>query len=363
MLLCTVLAVSGCSVADDTTAVTEGEVCVRFAVRDADPAVSRAGAVFTAGLPVKVLVFRRSDNAVPASVTGSPYRTFETVTDGTGGLEPAQSGKTLSIMSGYTYDFYALVNPPANETSAGTWNVQHGTDLLAGSFLGKVVSRSDIDVRVDFGDLPHLCSQVQFTAAPSEELLDVVTVNSFSVSKVTWSKLPSWGTFTAGQDRIVTSNSYTGSFELLPTQGAGLEASDFVVGDMGVVLPFPAVYTATTNRIDMKFIMELNGGGVTFDAVNVEVPAFKPGYSYKFIMELQPNENGGAINLMLSVTPWNYLTWVSGMGGDNETETIIRLGSWSSITWRTGMGGDDEVMTILTVSGWRSLTWASIMGD
>jgi hypothetical protein len=153
-----------------------------------------------------------------------------------------------------------------------------------------------------------------------------------------------------------------------------LSVDSIAESEDGILLPYPGLNKTIKNGKDyyynvlnIDFLLQVNGGGVTFSATNVQVPEFKPGHHYRFIVELDydPTVQKGVVHLLLSIERWSSASWQSAKGGD-VTGNLMQcsLGSWSSVSWRSAKGGANDAanMLITSVSGWSSVTWVSDKG-
>lgn len=382
------------------------DVTVIFTAGNSATTTASSRIAFPVNTPVKIYVYRRSGTSTQPNFLAAPYKVVEGVTAGTGtGASDLStvtftggditSDKKLTVRGGYKYDFIAVVNatPKATISDMGTLGAGvltgfiHGTDLLAGCSIGTGVSGGSGTTEVKFtgygadanGNLPHLGSAMRTTAKVTEEFLDFMLNTgdkflNYGVSGMDFKQclpksanLPFGGTAMAYQ---VQGSGYTTSYSVNSpgTIVSMTEVTDVALSNDAVILPFPLRYSDKTyNTIDVDFRLSVNGGEVTFSAAGVQVPEFKQGYRYNFIVELDkdPDVVAGKVNLYLSIEPWSALTWESGMGeGDTENFGVFSLGSWSSVSWQSGMGaGSDNSLMITSVAGWSSVTWTSHIGN
>jgi len=378
------------------------EVVVTFSTGNS-PTLSRAA--FDEGTPVKVFVFRRSQSA-PGSTNflAAPYKIVEGTTSGTGALSSltftggditerdGSSEKMLTVRAGYTYDFIAVVNATSGATMAnfGTLSsgvltgFNHGSDILSGRKEGVIVNgQSTVDITftefgADAGNLPHLGSAVITEARATNDLITHLTKDGgsfrYAVAGMDFKQcLPQSANLPFASNPVaytIQASGYTSSYSasILGTEVVVTSSSNVAISQNAILLPYPLRYSDKSyNSMTIDFRLRVNGGEVIFSAANIQVPAFNPGYRYRFIVELEhdPEVEEGIVNLYLSVEPWDSTTWQSGMGEGEDTESLmmVSLGSWSSVTWRSGMGGSStNDMIIASVSGWSSTTWASYMG-
>lgn len=391
-----VLLLWGCSSdTGDSPVVIEDdpdEVTVTFSAGNSS-VLTRAP--FSENTPLKIYVYRGSDFSV------APYKVVEGKTGGevanglfsvtlTGG--DLTDDDRLTVRGGNTYNFVVVVNASSGATASNLGALSsgvltgfsHGMDILAGKkTLSVGLGQPNVDVTfteygaVD-GKLPHLCCAVLTEARATSALIDKM-------------KKDGGGTFkyaVAGMDfkqclPKSANLSFSGNPMALTVIGTAASYSASILGEeetvtdpevvatsaQGILLPYPLRTGTTYNTLNIDFHLRVNGGGVLFEASNVQVPEFKPGHRYRFIVEMDytvpPDGEGDVITLLLSVEPWSSVSWQSPMGGDDSMQSLmlLSLGSWSSVSWQSPMGGDSTgSMLIASVGGWSSATWASQMG-
>lgn len=370
----------------------EPDVVVTFSTGNSSTITRTA---FADGTPVKMYVYRRSSSGIDLST--APYKIAEGHTasgDGvvsdvvfTGG-NITDEGQ-LTVRGNSNYDFVVVVNasPNAKFTDFGVLGLGilsgfgHGSDILSGRKENVRVNGQE-SINVVFteygadaqGRLPHLCSAVCTEGRVTGALLNHLGGQlRYAVAGMDFTKcLPQSANLPFGGNPMalsVQAAGYTTSYS------AAVLGNEVIVNDVarvaessnGILLPCPLRFVGQDyNSMNIDFRLRVNGGEVLFQAPGVLTPPFRPGYRYRFIVELDYDpSNNGSVNLYLSVEPWNSTSWENGMGeGENtESSVILSLGSWSSVAWESSMGGEDGSMVITSVAGWRSASWSSIMGE
>lgn len=343
---------------------------------------------------------------------GTPYRMVEGKTgadDGTLSTVELTGGDLtdgkLVVSSGRTYEVVVVVDAAPNAkltgigypTAGAIAGFTHGQDILAarqkvvvnyGAKLVNVIFKSngaDTD-----GNLPHLGSAVAVEARVTTNLIEAVgegTPGSKSVTlevagmdfkqcmpKSAGLLFADFGT--TGKGISVQGMGFTTSYTANLLTGEDPEsvssAAQSVTSADGYILPYPLATSGQPyNMIHTNFRLRVNGGDVLLEANSVQVPEFKPGYRYRFIIEFDmptpdPEVTPGTINLYLSVEPWQSLGWDSMMGEDDNAGQFIKVavGSWNSVTWSSAMGSeDDKARVIVSVRGWSNITWSHTMGE
>jgi hypothetical protein len=396
-----VLLLWGCSSDPGDSPIVVGddpdEVTVTFSAGNSS-ALTRAP--FSEGDTLKIYVYRSG------GFSAAPYKVVEGKTGDAGSeqLSPViltggditagdDGVNRLTVRGDFTYDFIVVVNasPGAQLSDLGTLNsgmltgFSHGADILSGR-AQKVVALGESPVEVKFteygaddGNLPHLCSAVVTEARVTEAF--ITYVKSLYSNKFDYQ--------VAGMDfrnclPKSANLSFSGDPMALTVLGSATSYSASILGDevevddkgdkaeseVGVLLPCPlqAPGIRNYNVMSIDFRLRVNGAEVTFPAANVHVPEFKPGYRYRFIVEMDKDNdmNKGKVNLLLSVESWSAVSWDAVIGGGEDDEVLMQvtLGSWSSVSWQSVMGdGGTDKWFVAGVSGWSSATWMSEMGE
>lgn len=367
---------------------SDGDVVVHFATGSSTPQTRGA---FDVDTPVKLFIYQRNG---AMDLTGTPYKTAEGVTGiASGGLSTinintvngvAITDGKLTVKSGRDYDFVILVNAPndAAKPELGAINagvmtgIHHGVDLLAGRTFGSAIAGTPLEVKFtnygadNAGNLPHLGSNIATEATLSQALIDFLSgTPELSIVRTTFKEcLPESASFAFSSNPLAyvvsTSKNSTHAINYNSTPVSITSPTVTALADNGYLLPYISTRTDKKNLMSIDFTLGLNGASTTFSATAVEAPEFKPGYRYKFILELDKTANAdGSVDLYIAIVKWDSVDWGSGMGGDAGNYEVIKIGSWSSVRWTTGMGGEDGVYQILSVNGWRSINWASQMGN
>lgn len=382
--------------APDTPVDGDEMVELRFATGER---TAGTRAALADGRPVRLFVYQHPKTGA-VDILGTPYRTVEGVTDGVDGdlsvvrlIGGDLTDGKLIVSSGRTYDIVVVADgaPGAKpegirQPNAGIiTGFTNGQDILAArQTVTAVYGAKQIDVTFksngadNDGNLPHLGSAVMVEATVTQDLLDQ-TSGSIEVA-------------VAGMDfrQCLPKNAnvlfaHFGSSSAISVQGAGnttsfsanmvkdtvtVNSPDIKVTSAdGYILPYPLSTPGQNhNVINADFRLRVNGGQTVLEANSIQVPEFKPGYRYRFIVEFDYPGTQGVINLYLSIEPWQALTWDSTMGGpegDNISQPVkVAVGSWSSVRWSNVMGDDDtDERVIVSVAGWRSVTWNNIMGE
>ena len=359
---------------------------------------SQSRAAFREDTPVKVYVFQREDNSDGVDLSATPFKTVEGKSSGSGNLSDItltggdlDANKSLKLPTGFTYDFVVVVNASDGATTSnlGAWEsgrltgFSHGADILSGRKEGVAVNVGQTHVNVTFteygadaeGNLPHLCSAVLVEAKATQALITHLKGSlDYAVSGMDFKQcLPRSADLPFGGDPMalnILGAGYTSSYSPAISGSAVTVTSpdNTALSKEGIILPYPLrIPDQEYNVLTIDFGLNVNGGNVTFNATGVRAPAFEPGYRYRFIVELDHDEDveEGKVNLLLSVESWNSVSWNAGMGeGETHSWMLISLGSWNSVTWQAVMGEGETSNNIITsVSGWRSATWASNMGE
>ena len=397
LVLATVL-LSGCGQQDEVASQQgKDEVVVHLSAGDA--ATSRAA--FTKSQPVTVLVYQRSDNNLNAAQYSELYKRVEgtvTTTAAAGGLSSVNfSGGNLTVEGGHTYDFVLVVNMPKSATLSNgvISDIPNNADIMIGRADNYDVPKNASSITVNFtkgyategdGNLPHLASKVVVSATADDALLGGNHIR-MGVGSVKFYGVQGKASFNFGSTPMVglTLNGKTGSYfelvnsDLFSAQGNVVgdnltqinSSTDKAVFDKGTLLPMPLPTGATCNPTDIDFTVYFyNGTTVTstqLAAKSVELPELKPGYQYTFNIVMRGKAADAAIDLYLSVEPWNSVSWDSSMGGDSSDAQLLNLkvGSWSSASWNASMGSDTDgnVFFLTGVSGWSNLSWTATMGE
>ncbi len=372
------------SCSEDGAEVGKGQAAVQFCVGDG--AVPSRGA-FTKEKPLLIYVFQRS-NAGVQDFTAAPYKTVTgktgTTANSNGLSDIILTDGTLYLENGYTYDFVLLVNPPedASLAAGGLSGIPHGVDLMAGRADAVAVAADATEVIVSFtegganeGNLPHLCSRIDIQATATTELISSLGEVRLGITSATFSPLYPQASlaFADATMKLTGSGSRTSSYEMkcntIPKTVA--TAGDFAAGTgdialfaNGILLPLPLLPNTTKNTLDIDFYVNVNGADVLMAAEAVQVAEFKPGYKYTFTLTMKGNTGGGAIDLYLTVEPWQTVEWNNAMGGDSaDDKVVVLIGTWSKVTWNNVMGGeDDSDRMTLSVDGFTDVDWSLNMG-
>jgi hypothetical protein len=378
------------------------EVTITFSAGNAST-LTRA-TTFTAGTPLKIYVYRHSGSTVDFSA--APYKVVEgeTTSDVVDGLSAVkltggnitEDGR-LTVRSNNTYDFIVVINASASVSSGTTPNLGtlssgiltgflHGSDILAGR-KEKYIAADGSTANITFtgygadaqGNLPHLCCAVVTEARATEDLISYLLKDGggqfvYEVAGMDFKQcLPKSANLSFSGDPLaltVVGSGYNTSYSasILGEQKVVTNTSDVAVSRDCILLPYPLREGGDHNTMNIDFRLRVNGGEALFQATNIHVPEFEPGYRYRFIVEMdEPDDSGGdgVIKLLLSVESWSAVNWYSGMGeGETQVLMLLSLGSWSSVAWQSAMGGGDTGgMLLATVGGWNSITWGSQMGE
>ena len=396
-----VLLLWGCSSDPGDSPIVVGddpdEVTVTFSAGNSS---TLTRAPFPADTPLKIYVYR-SDGGFSAA----PYKIVEGKTGSTadsglssviltGGnvTDGAGDAKLLTVRGGVVYDFIVVVNASsgAQLSGLGTLNsgmltgFSHGADILSGRQTVNVAYGTQ-EVVVTFkdsygadaqGNLPHLCSAVVTEARATQTFIDYIKTKgdfNYQVAGMDFKNcLPKSANLSfSGNPMALTpigsATSYSAS--ILGEVKTVTATADVATSADGVLLPCPLQVSGRNyNVMSIDFRLRVNGGEVTFSTTNVQVPEFKPGYRYRFIVEMdkEADQEDGVVKLLLSVESWSAVSWDAAIGGSGDTEVLmlVTLGSWSSVSWQSPMGGDGtDNLLIAGVSGWSSVTWASQMGE
>ena len=399
LVVTTTILLTGCGQQDDAVSPQSGkdEVVVHLSAGDAaTSSVSRAA--FTESQPVRVFVYQRDDDNLTKAQYGKAYKIADgkvastTTSDGLSTV--SFDGGNLTVEGGHTYDFVLVVNMPKNATVSNgvISNIPNDADIMVGRANNYDVPKnaSSTTVRFDQGyedgvasdcNLPHLASKVSIVASADDNLVSggglkmgVVSAEFFGVdgkASFNFSSTPMVG---------LTLNGKTGtSFKLvnqdLLTAVGNVDqdkltqitsSSDKAVYNKGSLLPIPLAVGAEHNVMNIDFTVNVNGVNNVLSAKSVELPEFKAGYQYTFDIKMKGKDADAAIDLYLSVEPWNSVSWDSNMGGDSSNAQLLNLkvGSWSSASWNASMGSDTDgnVFFLTGVSGWSNLSWTAGMG-
>ncbi len=384
------------SCSKDVESAGDGGVVVQFFAGDA--ALTKAANPFATEQPLKIYVFKRGNesvqdfNTVPYKiVTGKTGTTPDAVT----GLSPIilnggdLADGYLTIDDNCTYDFVLAVNEPDGATfgSGGLAEITHGYDLMTGRADGVAVAEAQTSIDITFrqggvdsdGNLPHLCSRIDIMATAETELIEQLSGSlKLGISSAEFSRIypkASLG-FSGTKMELETTGSRTSSYTIkcdtspitVSTEG---DFSDFdnLTGDIakfegGILLPLPLLPNTTKNTVNANFYINVNGADVLLVAEDLQVPEFLPGYKYGFYTVLKGNENSGAIDLYLSIEPWQTISWNSGMGAETEDDKIlIKVGGFEGISWQNIMGAEtDDDFGVFTVGGFTNIPWSINMG-
>ncbi|MDE5944382.1 MAG: fimbrillin family protein [Rikenella sp.] len=364
LLAASLLVVAGCqrrSLEDPANGSCE----IRFSAGGLDVSGSAADRVATKATEVlmtpdstvRVIARRRASgqtSADPSQGVQVAEATYKVQADGTT-LVPCKvddDGKEVALGAGETakgielgngsYDFYAY--SPARKLGADektVSGVSHGIDWL-GCVKTASVSRTNSKVELLFD---HKCSKLSFTVKFDDAMVGEAN-QGLEVKKVTLSGVaPSPVNYTIGSDL---------------TPGTGAAGNTFVVGVVdkttsgthrdptdtedqlavasGIVLP------KTTGNVNGEFVLTMGGKDYTLKAKDLPL-TFEQGKHYTFTMI----SKRAAIELVLTVSPWNEATWgdATGIGGYPEYSVIV--GTWVVPTWGTGTdlgaGGESSEIT------------------
>ena len=380
------LGMAGCSKQEQTPA-GDDLISVRFSAGDV---TTKSNSPFANDARVKILVCNGDGTFNKESETGNIASGTSTFTGCNVDLEAA------------TYNFYALVNA-GNEAKFGSRSnkvlsdFQHGDRILAAKAT-KAITPEDSDV--DFGNMPHLevalCTSVQVN---DEFITNAGGPIEASVSSVEFNKcLPlaagldlsndaNYNYVTDAYDALkfsVVNGAYNTSYVMTPltaTSATLSSSSDKYTSEPGFILPCPLKAGQSTVTLDLTFNVNLGGGSTTLAAKNVQIPEFKEtisgtptgtghalygGYMYTF--NLQFNYVAQTIDLVLSVTPWESVSYNGALGGyDAEgtyTQTLY-VGSWENVKYSIVMGGDEDDPRYLMVSpgSFSAVNWAAKLGQ
>ena len=391
---------TGCGRQDDTVAPQSGkdEVVVHLSAGDAaTTAASESRSTFSENKPVTVFVYQRDDNNKDVAQYSELYKRVSGVVTrgGTGGLSTVNvSGGSLTVEPGHSYDFVLVVNLPSNATvSNGVISgITNGADIMVGRCDNKEVTETASSVDVFFrngyasegdGNLPHLASKVVVNASADQTLLDNNKASGIKmgVMSAEFYDIQGKASLNFGSTPMgLTMNGSVSSYKLVNSDLADVTplrnldklttvttTADVATYDKGTLLPMPLAAGTTRNVMDIDFTVNVNGYNSLLSAKNVEVPEFKSGYQYTFNVVMKGAGADAAVDLYLSVKPWNSVSWESGMGGDDNGEQTlyVKVGSWTSASWSTVMGGDDsngKTYILTGVQGWSSSSWSINMG-
>lgn len=395
--LCSLWVLGSCSADVNSPDIPDddSEVRVSFSVGSS---ASPTRAAFAVDTPVRIYVYQRNEDAPDVvDFTATPFKTVEGRTSGGGVLSDIsftggdlEVDGSLAIPGGYTYDFVVVVSVPGSGTSLnfGTLNAglitgfSHGSDILAGRKEGVEVAVGQTNVNVIFtdygadadGNLPHLCSAVLTEGRATQAL--IASLNGtldYAVAGMDFKQcLPRSANLSFSGDPMalnIQGSGYTTSYSpnISGSTVTVTEPANVTLSKDGILLPYPLKTQGQDyNILTIDFRLRVNGGEVLLPATGVRVPAFEPGYRYRFITELDhdPEVEAGKINLYLSVESWKSVNWETGMGeGETHSWMYISLGSWNSVSWQAVMGeGETSNRIITNVSGWRGATWSADMG-
>lgn len=347
------LLLTGCN--HDDNGSSEELVGMRFAASPAALEVrsgSRsAGDALPEGTPVTVTAYRRTvptEAAVPASAK-STTNSYTVAANG------SLTGDMMYLLSGYTYDFYAVANAPGALTAGVMTGIVNGADFMVGTTLAVNVTPS-VTAEVSF-TLEHLCSQIVFQGYSSPL---ATSVESFSVESVTMSGISKTASLTldpAAATQALVPTGADGEYVMTGFSTAVAKTdpeTDFFVEGTGVVLPCEEKY------IGMTINFMVNGLNTVVFADQVKIPDLLPGCSYIFVLELEDTEvrlNLLNVEAQSYNLPWNYTEWLTEMGSKG---VMLTLGSWNVISWNAGMGVNGSA---LTLGNWKQNDWKSSMGD
>jgi hypothetical protein len=338
---------------------------------------------FEENTPVKVWVYSRSGGTPNYSVT--PYKTADGKTAGSGVLSTVTftdgdltPDKSLTVRRDRTYDFIAVVN--ASTSNFGTFSsgsltgFSHGMDILSGR-KSKLITTTTAVEEIKFteygadneGNLPHLCSAVYTKLSVTGAVISEVGAGNlqYAVSGMYFKEcLPESADFSFSSDPMaltVKTSGYNTSY-LAPAASELITVnttSDVAESENGILLPCPLRYlNRMYNIMNIEFHLVMDDVDIIFYAPEIQVPEFKPGHRYGFIIELDKD----VIRLKLSVEPWSSVSWETGMGEEGSIPVgLFPIGSWSSVSWNTGMGENGSVH-IPVIGGWSGIAWTSEMG-
>lgn len=333
--------------------------------------------------------------------------------------EAVANGRLL-VEAGYTYDIVVLVNASPRKSYTnddgtekskfgvlkGTYvsGFTHGSDILAGRATGVKVENTGgvLPVEVSFtgdgsdgqpdakGNLPHLGSAVKVEACLQQGVFDLLLdANKQSVSlgidgvRFNYCLPASANLPLGGGDNprqmlyAVQSGGYNTSYTVEAAESgvvsvtapydAGSPKANVAVSGDGYLLPCPLKNGADGHNVmNLTFNLLIDGGGVALTANNVELPEFKPGYRYTFMVEfgVEPGTEKGKINLLLGVERWNSISWTGAEGGyDAGDRVLVNVGGWNGITYQIAEGsyGDGDRL-IISVGGFGSVSWGGSEG-
>lgn len=334
--------------------------------------------------------------------------------------EAVANGKLL-VEAGYTYDIVVLVNASPRKSYTnddgtekskfgvlkGTYvsGFAHGSDILAGRATAVRAENTGgvIPVEVSFtgdgtdgqpdagGNLPHLGSAVKVEARLQQGVFDLLLADdkqsvSLGIDGVRFNYcLPSSANLPLGGGDnprqmlyAVQVGGYNTSYTAeavesgvvsvtAPYDESRPKENAAVSGD-GYILPCPLKNASDGHNVmNLTFNLLIDGGGVVLTANNVELPEFKPGYRYTFVVEfgVEPGTEKGKIDLLLNVERWNSISWTGAEGGydDGADRVLVNVGGWNGITYQIaegGYGGDDRL--IISVGGFGNVSWGGSEG-
>ena len=294
----------------------------------------------------------------------------------TGRIDPSgiktEGASPLRLMAG-TYDFYAITPALALEKDAtdgstlavpAKVSVHHGDDF-ASSLTGEVEVLSDGSVRqpdpanvgskktqtggkVELIILDRKCCKLNFSITRKAENVTKVAIKEVTLSKIAHSPVES--TLSQAALSIGTND---GKHEIPKANFIkGKEDYQFSVADE--VLP------KSSASFDLKMGITFNDAADTTKlATTIPAMAFSAGLRYSFDLLVR----GGAIVLLLQITPWETpADWsYTDLGG--YPSTSIEIGKWENVTWEwsTDVGG--YPVMIPSVEDWASNPeWSTELG-
>lgn len=314
---------------------------------------------------VRVIARRRAagqTSADPSQGTLVAEATYKVQSDGTT-LLPCKvddEGKEVALGAGETakgmelgngsYDFYAY--SPARKLGADEKTVSgisNGIDLL-GCVKTATVNRTNSKVELLFN---HKCSKLSFTVKFDDAMVGESN-QGMEVKSVTLSGMaPSPVDYTIGSD-LTPGTGAAGnvvSVKVVEKTTSGThrdptDTKDQLAVASGVVLP------KATGNVNGDFVLTMGGKDYTLKAKNMPL-TFEQGNHYTFTMI----SKRAAIELVLTVSPWNEAIWgdATGVGGYPEYSMIV--GTWEVPTWGTGTGLGEGGETADTPSEGSIGTW------
>ena len=303
----------------------------------------------------------------------------------------------LSLPQGKTYDILAILNDsPKRElvnsdgsprAIFGSWlgdyisSFRHGWSVLAGKQTVDIAAEQTT-ATIDFGNLPHMNTAIQTKVMLDETMFNKLKNGDGKVKAGLTSVkfnycLPSSANLNIPTDGKtlaynVIPGSYNTSFEMYPRMVTSEELSSAgaaYTSDMGYILPCPLKKQGVNNEYDITFNLDLNGYGTQLRANKVSLPELKGGYKYTFTVKCKDTgATQGQIDLYVSVSPWDKVSYATDEGGYGSTEYFqnIYVGSWNTVTYNTVDGAydtDPRYLSIGSVSGWSSVAWGTIEGE